>query len=196
MQTEQIVLDRQKARELWRDYRKHQHWSAPIDQEVMRTYQAIAQGRMVIKALASITAAGLNAEGLPKLAICRADAEYCWLHGDANGSAVFASNEPALTWRAEHRTRQRVAFPRGSFSPPISRNRWRPRAVVPQVPLPLRPKRGLANYHILWEAEWQLVPPLDPMLLRRVGAADLWIVCAAWDLTEIERAALAARVHA
>jgi hypothetical protein len=32
------------------------------------------------------------------------------------------------------------------------------------------------------------------MLLRRIGQADLWIVCAAWELTEIERAVLAARV--
>lgn len=43
METEQIVIDRGKARELWRDYRKHQHWSEPIDREVMHTYQAIAQ---------------------------------------------------------------------------------------------------------------------------------------------------------
>jgi hypothetical protein len=25
------------------------------------------------------------------------------------------------------------------------------------------------------------------MLLRRIGQADLWIVCAAWELTEVER---------
>jgi hypothetical protein len=194
MDTTRIELDPKAARTLWRDYKKHQHWSEPIDQEVMRTYQAIAQGRVVIRALASITAAGLNTEGLPKLAIARADAQFCWLQADENGAAVFASDERALIWQAERMVRRRIAFPRGSFSPPVSRHRWRPRAIVPQIPLPLRPKRGLANYHILFEAEWELVPPTDPLLLRRVGNADLWIVCAAWDLTEVERTVLAARI--
>src|SRR5258708_4807132 len=42
-------------------------------------------------------------------------------------------------------------------------------AIVPLVPVHLRPKRGLENYHILWEAEWTRVVPRDPMLLRRIG---------------------------
>jgi hypothetical protein len=46
--------------------------------------------------------------------------------------------------------------------------------MVPIVPVHLRPKHGLQNYHILWEAEWHPVPPTDPMLLRRY-AGDLWI---------------------
>lgn len=193
METEQIVLDRGKARELWRDYRKHQHWSAPIDREVMHTYQAIAQGKVVIKALESIRAAGLGEDKLPKLAIVEADAEFCWLDPKADGGARFVGKEKNLSaWRG---TRSRIDFPAGSF-PGIATQRWRPRAIVPQIPLPLRPKRGLANYHILWEAEWSMVPPVDPMLLRRVGLTDMWIVCAAWDLTEIERAALAVRVRA
>lgn len=194
METSQIVLERAKARELWRDYRKHQHWSAPIDREVMQTYQKIAQGKLVIKALESITTAGLNAEGLPKLAIARADAEHCWLEVGRN-SIVFASRLAAIGWRGERMSRHRVEFPAAAF-PGVATNRWQPRAIVPQVPLPLRPKRGLANYHVLFEADWSLVPPIDPMLLRRIGQADLWMVCAAWDLTEVERAALAARVHA
>lgn len=196
MKTEQIVIERTKARGLWRDYQKHRHWSAPIDREVMAVYQAIAQGKMVIKALESIVAAGVNDEGLPKLAICRADAEWCWFAAKNDGSAVFATSEAAANnWRGERMTRQRVELPAGSFPAPVER-RWRPRAMMPQIPLPLRPQRGLANYHILFEAEWQLVPPVDPMLLRRVGATDMWVVLAAWDLTEVERAALAARVRA
>lgn len=34
------------------------------------------------------------------------------------------------------------------------------------------------------------------MLLRRIGQADLRVVCAAWDLTEVERAVLAGRINA
>jgi len=194
MDTQPITLDRERARALWRDYRKHQHWSKPIDQDVMRTYHAIAQGRVVIRALESIRAAGLNAEGLPKLAIVRADATHCWLHTQRDGSAVFGSTEAAVGWGGERYTRQRIVFPAGSF--PGVGYIARHRAIAPTIPLPLRPKRGLASYHILFEAEWDPVPPVDPMLLRRVGQTDMWVVCAAWDLTEVERAALAARISA
>jgi hypothetical protein len=38
------------------------------------------------------------------------------------------------------------------------------------------------------------VPPVDPLLVRRLGEADLWVVCGAWDLTEVERTVLASRV--
>jgi hypothetical protein len=38
------------------------------------------------------------------------------------------------------------------------------------------------------------VPPVDPILLWCIGAADLWVVYAAWDLTPVEQGALAARM--
>jgi len=192
MHTESIVLDRTKARELWRDYRKHQHWSQPIDQEVSRAYHAIAQGKLVIKALDSVKAAGLNEADLPKLALVRADAQYCWLDANPDGRCTFAMDERAVwSWRDKAYARMRINFVAGSFA---FTKHHRAKAIVPQVPLPLRPKRALQNYHILFEAEWTPVPPKDPLLLRRVGKADLWVVCAAWDLTEVEQAALAARI--
>jgi hypothetical protein len=194
MNTETIELDRTKARELWRDYKKHAHYSAPIDQEVMRAYQAIAQGKVVIRALASITAAGLGDDGLPKLALARADQPWCWCWGDADGSALLTTHPEASSWwRPDRFARHNARFPAGSF--PFT-ERKSGKALVPQIPLPLRPKRALQNYHVLFEAEWAALPPVDPMLLRRVGKADLWVVCAAWDLTPIEQAALAARLHA
>jgi hypothetical protein len=192
MHTETIELDRTKARELWRDYRKHQHWSQPIDEEVARAYHALALGKVVIRAIESLKVAGLDGAGLPRLALVRADAEHCWLQTESDGSAVFTMNQAALwSWRERSYARQRIAVPKGSFA---FTQRKSARAIVPQIPLPLRPKRGLANYHILFEAEWTPVPPRDPLLLRRVGKGDMWIVCAAWDLTEVERAALAARI--
>jgi hypothetical protein len=192
MQTEPIVLEREKARELWRDYRKHQHWSEPIDREVMRTYQALAQGRVVIQAIESIVKAGLNEAGLPRLAIVRADASHCWLdRRHWQSTLVFASTVNGLS--QSNLTRQRIEIPLDRF--PGFRLDRRLRSIVPQIPLPLRPKRGLANYHILFEAEWRLVAPRDPLLLRRAGAGDLWVVCAAWNLTEVERAALTARIQ-
>ena len=193
METEQIVVDRHEARELWRKYRKHRHYSKPIDWEIQRTYQLISQGKLVIRALASVTAAGVNeADGLPKLAICRADATECYYRWHGDGGARFSMT----AWARNSHRRTYIDFPAGSFPKPVETSRsWsRAVAIVPLIPIDLRPKRGLENYHVLWEAVWQPAPPIDPMLLRRIGAADLWIVVAAWELTEVERAALAARI--
>jgi hypothetical protein len=69
--------------------------------------------------------------------------------------------------------------------------RWdRRQAITPPIPPEERPKRGLPGYHILWEAVWKHLPPVDPMLLKRIGKTDFWIVLAAWELTDVERAVL------
>lgn len=189
MQTTPIVLDRAKARELFRAYKAHQHYSAPMDREIQRTYQLIAQGRVVIRALESIKQAGLNEQGLPKLAIARATADSAYLTLGSQGGAIFADAE---RYQNHHRNMY-LRLPDGSFTG--VKHNWRPhRAIMPVIPIHLRPKRGLANYHVLWEAEWLPIPPRDPLLLRRIGKGDMWLVVAAWDLTEVERAALAARI--
>ncbi len=193
MQTETVVVERAEARALYRKYREHQHYARPIDWEIQRTYQLIAQGRVVIKAIDSIVAAGLDEMQLPKLAIVRADAEECFWLPTHGGGGAFAMTKllgagPRASVAAHHHRRGHL--------PEQSRSRNSYRAVVPLIPIHLRPKRGLQNYHVLWEAEWRPAPPVDPLLLRRIGVSDLWVVCAAWDLTEVERAALAARINA
>lgn len=196
MQVETIKVDRAKARELYRAYKAHQHYSAPMDQEIQRAYQLIAQGRMVIRAVESIKVAGLFTDGpnvgLPKLAICRATAKVCELDIWTSGAARFCDAE--ASWR---NSRARISMPDGTFAR-VERQfgRQSAKATLPIIPIHLRPKRGLANYHVLWEAEWQRIPPRDPMLLRRIGSGDMWLVTAAWDLTEVERAALATRLSA
>jgi len=206
METQSIEVDRGRALELYREYKKHLHYSKPLDDEIRRAYQAIAQGKMVIRALESVKAAGVYTSGpnanLPRLAICRADAISCTLISEANGSAVMHAND--TTPRSVRRwagstevmqSRSVIRFPADSFARSRER-RWRAEALVPTPPLHLRPRRGLANYHVLWEAEWTKVVPHDPMLLRRIGRADIWIVVAAWDLTPVEKAALATRITA
>jgi hypothetical protein len=203
MQTLSIDLDRSKARALYRQYRAHVHWSKPIDRECMRAYQLLAQGRLVIQALESVKAAGVNAEGegfgFPKLALCRADALSCNASISHDGSLTMSADDARTRYRRPNWTpipsRNVFSWPAGSF--PVSPNRKRSRAtaLVPTPPLNLRPKRGLANYHVLWEADWTLMPPHDPFLLRRIGQADLWVVVCQWDLSSVERAVLATRVR-
>lgn len=187
METQVVTLDRKKARELYRAYKSHAHYSTPIDHEIQRAYQLIAQGKMVIKALESIGAAGVNEKGWPKLAIIRADQTHCYFDPDYNGGA--GTFQPK-NWRNTAREQVHVQIP--GVAAKLAEKAL---AIVPQCPLTHRPKRGLANYHILWEAEWTKIVPRDPYLLRRIGKADLWLVMHAWDLTEVERGALSTRIR-
>ncbi|HEV8503681.1 MAG TPA: hypothetical protein VGR63_19070 [Casimicrobiaceae bacterium] len=185
MDVQPIEIERGKALELYRAYKTHQHYSQPIDREVQRAYQLIAQGKVIINAGRAIVEAGLNAEGLPKLAIVRADAPVCILRWDRD-EAHFHDGRG---WRS-----RKIAVPWPGFKTPPGR--WSFEAQTPLVPIHLRPKRGIENYHILFEAEWSRKPPVDPLLLRRIGRSDMWVVVAAWDLTPVELAALSARLHA
>lgn len=80
--------------------------------------------------------------------------------------------------------------------PPATRSHWRGRTIVPLIPPRYRPRRGrLSSCHLLWEVEaWDLTPPTDPALIRHLRG-DLWSVLAVWDLTDLERAVLAQRIH-
>lgn len=192
-----ITIDRAEAKARYDEYRAHRQFETPIDAEIKRAYRAIAQGSVVIQALKSIVAAGVHADGTPKLGLVRADQTRCNFNRSSAGAFQFyAPGHSRWTATAD----MRIAFPDGSLPPQKDATTggwWREReAVVPMIPIRLRPKaKDLSKFHILWEAEWNLTVPVDPMLLRRLGKGDLWLVCAAWDLTEIERAVLAARVH-
>lgn len=193
MDTQQISMPRAEARALYRSYKQHLHYSQPIDRECMRAYQLLAQGRLVIKAIESVAKAGLGADGLPKLAVARADGVGCTLALRHDGSAIMTTDDRVWYRRSNAAPSRWMDFPAGTFGGAKSvRDRV---ALLPPIPLHLRPHRGLASYHILWEAEWTKVPPRDPYLLRRIGKADLWLVVAMWDLTEVERAALATRLN-
>lgn len=194
MNVQPLQIDRDKARELWRKYQTHRAYQEPHDAEIAAIYKRLAQGRTVIRALESIRAAGVTqAEGLPKLAIARADTSQVWLH--KNGRDVwFADSRNANLWRASRskRSKAAVAVLWPEF-PELKRYTYAAR--VPLIPVHLRPKRGLANYHILFEAEWSQRYPVDPYLLRRFGA-DAWLVVAAWELTDVERAVMDFRLNA
>jgi hypothetical protein len=207
MDVTKIALDQNRARELYRQYKDHRHYATPVDDEIRRTYRLISQGKVVIQALDSIIRAGLGNDGLPKLAIARATERECICQTHLNGSCTMSGR----TWqRGRGRKDDRITFARGSFEFPRLERQWRHpthgmqieyytkngTALVPLIPLHLRPRQALDQYHVLWEAEWTPVPPVDPYLLRRIGDADLWVVVAAWDLTDVERAALATRVSA
>lgn len=205
MHTEKIEVSRREAERLYREYSKHRAYGGPMDEEITRTYYHLAKGRTIIRALESIKAAGLDRDFLPKLAIVSATAKECHLRRERSGAIVMSSGFRGVRVAPKRNTFRLGAdsfnFPAESFpiapwatTPGTRQNSSEHVATSPIVPLHLRPQRGLENYHILFEAEWKRIPPRDPYLLRRIGQADLWLVVAAWDLTEVERAVLATRI--
>jgi len=183
-------VNREQARELWKKYQSHVHRMTPADVEIAGIYKRIAQGKTVIRALESIRAAWLNEHGLPRLAIARADVPLCYFHRDSNGRVEFTDR-----WWNHYPSKISLKSRCIRFDWPESiRVQGVPEAQVPLVPVHLRPKRGMANYHILWEAEWTKRYPADPYLLRRFGG-DAWLVVAAWDLTDVERAVMSSRLR-
>lgn len=170
-----------QARELWRKYEGHREGFTQQDREIAAIYKRLAQGKTVIRAIASIEAAGLGPDGLPLLALARADEQRIeWSAGSGYG-------EFRPSWNCRSRAR-RIRIPWKG----LTSSNHDGRAIVPIIPVHLRPKRGLANYHILWEADWQRIPK-DPYLLRRFGG-DAWLVVAAWDLTDVEQAVMSSRM--
>jgi hypothetical protein len=138
-------------------------------------------------------AAGRDANQRPKLAIARAHWQDCWF--------FFAGGSPRFAFERNHGVYRRaiaggkIDLTETAFGPPLApdlRSRMMLRAPVPHIPPAFRPQRELSKYLILWEAEWQEVPH-DPILLSPIGA-DLYLVCAQWDLTPLERSILFAKV--
>lgn len=195
METSRIELSRGEATTLYRQYLTHREYQTPADHETQRIYHAISQGKVVIRAISSIIEAGLNAEGLPKLALAPADSKFCHLRLFPDGSGLMAGSDTAA-WATRRSKTRTVEFLAGSFPTyPRTQPNRSGKARMPIIPPMHRPKRGLENYHVLWEAEWEPTPPRDPLLLRRVGSSDAWMVLAAWDLTEVERAVMATRMR-
>jgi hypothetical protein len=178
-----ITMDRVKAHDAFLDYRR-------------AGYRQLAKGTPVISlrdAMAGAMRAGaFTAQGLPSLAVTRADARWCHLR--VSRRDMQFSPEP---WPRGGRSEPSGVM-QFDFTPPEGTTlpwSWEMRAIVPIVPPALRPAGALSGYHVLWEVErWEKVPrpPGDPALLKRIGG-DLYAVVAVWDLTELERAVLAGR---
>lgn len=193
MKVDKLEVTKAKARELFEAYRAHKGQQTPEDAEIESIYRLIGQGKTVIRAVESIKQAGLGEDKRPRLALARADTRACWWHPALDGGGQFTASEsfrgPATT---------RTTLHADTFARPADwneRRRLEGKAMVPIIPVYLRPKAALSNYHILFEAEWSNVPPVDPILLRKIRG-DAWLVLAAWDLTPVEVAAMANRISA
>lgn len=167
------------------------------DDALRRAYLELARGHKVIDLVETMRQAGCFAiDHMPKLAIARADQTRVTCHRARWGSQPTTFGPTTRSGRIGRGDRSLYFnFAEGVFPnlPEGLKNDVIRTAMVPSIPISLRPAHQLRRYHILFEAVWQPVPPVDPMLLRRLSA-NLFAVVAVWDLTDLERAVLNGRL--
>lgn len=179
-----------------------------IYRELQRAYGHMKHGGKIIDIFQVLKATGLDEDGNPKIAICRADAKKCYLSKQGNGSAIFSHISPDRWGRQQARkTHKEIQTPEGTYvwrnkegSPAKSRYEIKDSEVstiapiIPPQILIESVKYNLKNYHILWEVEdWNVEPPRDPLLLKMI-TPNLFAILATWELTELERAIIKAHI--
>ena len=207
-----IEMPQEEAEKAFQEYRRavRSAKTAQVnteDAQIARCYKALSKGHQVIDLNDVMRRGGENSKGLPRLAISRADYDQVrleceWTTGDVEiyppdlgssyGRARFAYRGevfrfPGLLTVREPSFTRPAPWDR-AFRIPIKEFK----AVVPNIPPSLRPDYALSNYHLLFEARWEVAnprPPRDPALLKHLGG-PLYAVLATWDLTPVEQAVL------
>jgi hypothetical protein len=213
MQVEEYSLVKEKAKEelnLLKTALKQNASLAKtaIYQDQRKVYGHMTHGGKVLDVPESFKKIGLNEDGDPKLAICRADAKVCWARKRSDGSIKFQAEH--LTYKIV-KSNGDIVLPIKTFTWPMEKvkSNWNPNVIIDRMkhgdeikaPVPIIPanllslvKHNLANYHIIWEVEkWEPVPPKDPILLKQL-TPNLFAVICTWDLTELERAIIRGRI--
>ena len=191
-------IPKEKALVAWKEYlellKNRDDEGANI---LKQAYYHASKGRKVIDIYQAMKDAGLNIDGWPRLAICRADGKECFFRRRAKGSGLF-HHERLNRW--EGGNRNSVSLGEGTFmdlpvAPHFENLKNERYAVIPTIPAKFYPKGSLEKYYLLWEVEqWHEksqfpVPPIDPFLLKRISP-NLFVVLAEWDLTPLERAVI------
>lgn len=197
-----ITMEKPEAKEAARFYRdlindpRRRH--TKTDEIALRAYEALARNVEALGLLsleAAFQRAGADEQGYPKIAIARADQTRVIMTRSMGGALRFSIQN----WQRPNELRGLVSgdgltvrLPNGTL-PRRETSLTEKQAIVPLIPPQHRPEGNLDRFHVLWEVDQWLDaprPPHDPALLRYMGG-DLWAVLAMWDLTEVERLALA-----
>lgn len=198
-----ISMPKDVARAKFDEYVEALRDRAPTaeDTATLLGYKALANGKELLDLFKVFRETVGDGHHRPRFAIARAHWTHVAVSRSDQGSAIFQQTANSTEWvNFSHRCawHRRIRLPVATIhesARPISNDRYQHlRAIVPTIPPKLRPRCALHRYVILWEAEWQKVPPTDPFLLRQI-AGPLYALLAAWDLTELERTVLSGRLE-
>jgi len=193
MNIQLLKEDAEIAKDKWREYKDAAKKTRdPIYTDLKKVYNQIKNGNAVINIFDAIRLGGIRSDNAhPKLAISSALATTCFCRYTQNGTVRFSPRQ----W-----PKYRNSVP---YSPTIELNNCLPelkisgielKAPVPIIPPRLRPIKLTDDYFILWEVDsWTPIPSKDPYLLKRL-TKEMFVVCAGWDLTEIEIKVMQGRI--
>ncbi|HEY6058633.1 MAG TPA: hypothetical protein VIV06_11405 [Candidatus Limnocylindrales bacterium] len=166
---------------------------AEHDKAILDTLNGVLKDKEIISLRAALRAGGEDGKGRPKIAVARADERVITVHRFGNGRVDYLPIVDRNVGELPARSATRTFSFLGLLPRLESVNSWHVvdgMSDVPHIPPAYRPS-NLEAYHIIWEADWRPVPPVDPILIRHL-AGDFYTIVAAWDLTEIEAAVLGA----
>lgn len=192
------------ATEKWREYiAASKTYKNPIYADLQKVYNQVRNGQKVVDIGKVIAKGGVHPNFHPKLAIAKATTKTIQCIYRSNGDVSFLNRE--LDWRSKSYSDDiflKACLPLipTQHLPKISwgnghDDKLQLKAPIPICPPRLLPKNLTEDYYILWEVdEWKMVPPTDPYLLRRI-TKNMFVVLAAWDLTELEKACMAGKMY-
>ena len=197
-----LTETKKMATEKWHEYRAaSKAYKDPIYADLQKVYNQVKGGRKVIDILKVIQKGGVHENCHPKLAIAKATNKKVICHYNKNGDVKYLNTDH---WRAPFKEDVVLigclpAIPEQKLplwnNSKFRESRFTLEAPVPICPPKLLPAKLTNDYYILWEVDvWKMVPPTDPYLLRRI-TKNMFVVVAGWDLTEIEKAAMAGRMY-
>ena len=193
MDVPRLEMERYAARRKLESYRqqrcKNTRLAADKEYEAaMVAYEALAQGWPILSLTAAIRHGGLDQHWRPRLAIARADRKRVRFRWNQYSETVyFDTREHDVDSDSLHLKLDMGRLNRSGKSLDST-------AIVPMIPADVRERIGRiddSGRHLLFEAEWDPVPPKDPILLRRLGSTDFFAIEAEWELTPIEQAIIA-----
>jgi len=190
MQVEELSMPKRKAEEEFEALKEllsedQKRRKDQIYRDFQAVYGHLRHGKKIIDLFESMKNTGLNEDGDPRLAICRADAKQCYCQKHAEGSALFSMESNHLSYYTNPRkTYNDLLLPPGTFQ-------WHKQDEKQGMG---RWKVLLKNLHIIWEVEeWKPIPPKDPILVKQL-TPNLFGVLATWNLTKLERAIIRGRI--
>jgi hypothetical protein len=210
MEAEIFSETRIEATKKWKQYiAAAKKTDLPIYKDLAKVYNMVKGGRKIIDIHQTIAKGGVHREThQPRLAIARADNEFVWCQYTESGYVTFTNGASNWDDQARAPIKEDIVLsdclPRFSCKALIEsgkmdkkyldQRRMELKAPVPMISPHLLPKKLTKDYYILWEVdEWKIVPPTDPWLLRRI-TKTMFVVCAAWDLTKLEKAVMRSRL--
>lgn len=192
-------MPKEKAKEEWKLYNnliKKRH-DAYLKDMKNCMYQ-LSQGKALIDIYKVMEKIGVNKTYQPKLAIARADWRKVYFNKRDQGRGFFSDAQnlhPSLSngdidlipetfmhWKRNLDTQGRPNNAEWGIS---NRTIF---TKIPLIPAQLIPDGALSNYYILWEVDlWADLPKTDdPLLLKRI-TENLFVILAAWDVTNLEQ---------